>query len=376
MPKDYYKILNVERKSTEEEIRKSYKKLALQFHPDKNPGDDTACEKFKEISEAYSVLGNKEKKSQYDIMGSVDDSFEGEDPFSVFNNIFKDHINTFMNMKYDNDINIGNLFGAMPGMANSFGNVHIRVHTFPTDINSFQNIEEDFYNEPRSFFNDLLPPQKEVVQNNIRKVKILHQKPEDIIYNIKVSLADIYNLVKKNITITRTRKVDGKYIQKKKKIEIPIYGKEILLEKEGNELKNYKERGNIIINIFNEPSDSFKRINDYDLLTFKEINVNQLYTSFVYDIELPNNNVLKIQSESMIKDNSTFLLQKVNKKGLPFEDENHNLQYGNLYIKYKIIFPKSIDELKNIKEYNENSNIKDDYQVAYNCLFDEIFKNE
>lgn len=89
--KDYYQILNLDKTASEEDIKKSYKKLALQYHPDKNPGNDEACEKFKEVSEAYSILINKEKRNQYDMMGSVDESFNGEDPFLFliifFNNI-------------------------------------------------------------------------------------------------------------------------------------------------------------------------------------------------------------------------------------------------------------------------------------------------
>jgi len=376
--KDYYKILNVDKNCSEEEIRKSYKKLALQFHPDKNQGDG---EKFKEISEAYSVLGTKEKRSQYDIIGSVDDNFEGDDPFSVFNNIFKDHINSFMNMKYENDINIGNIFGNMSGMSNSFGNIHIKVHTFPTDINlnESENIEDDFFPKITSLFN------KSNNLNNLnnlnkmtdkKKVKILHNKPDDIIYKINVTLADIYNLIKKNITISRFRKVDGKYIQKKKKIEIPIYGKEILLENEGDQLKDYKERGNIIINIFNDPYDNFKRINEYDILTYKDVYINQLYSSFIYEIILPHGELLKVQAEPIINKKSSYLLQKIIKKGLPYENEYNEILYGNLYIIYKIIFPNTLIELKNIEEYKENSNISDEYQIAYNCLFDEIFKSE
>jgi molecular chaperone DnaJ len=64
--KDYYKILGVNKDASQEEIRKAYKKLALKYHPDKNPGDKKAEEKFKEAAEAYEVLGNKEKREEYD----------------------------------------------------------------------------------------------------------------------------------------------------------------------------------------------------------------------------------------------------------------------------------------------------------------------
>ena len=64
--KDYYKILGVNKDASQEEIRKAYKKLALKYHPDRNPGDKKAEEKFKEAAEAYEVLGNKEKREEYD----------------------------------------------------------------------------------------------------------------------------------------------------------------------------------------------------------------------------------------------------------------------------------------------------------------------
>ncbi len=68
--KDYYQTLGVERKADEKEIKKAFRKLAQQYHPDKNPGDATAEQKFKEINEAYTVLSDAEKRSQYDRFGS------------------------------------------------------------------------------------------------------------------------------------------------------------------------------------------------------------------------------------------------------------------------------------------------------------------
>ncbi|PID75097.1 MAG: integrase [Deltaproteobacteria bacterium] len=68
---DYYKTLGVEKNATSSEIKKAYRKLALQYHPDKNKGDKAAEAKFKEISEAYAVLSDPEKKQQYDTYGST-----------------------------------------------------------------------------------------------------------------------------------------------------------------------------------------------------------------------------------------------------------------------------------------------------------------
>ncbi|GFP28953.1 DnaJ domain-containing protein, partial [Candidatus Hakubella thermalkaliphila] len=64
--KDYYKILGVDKNASQEEIKKAYRKLAQKYHPDVNPNNKSAEEKFKEVSEAYSVLGDEEKRKQYD----------------------------------------------------------------------------------------------------------------------------------------------------------------------------------------------------------------------------------------------------------------------------------------------------------------------
>jgi curved DNA-binding protein len=68
--KDYYKVLGVDRKASADDIKRKYRKLALELHPDKNPGDKQAENRFKEINEAYEVLGDPEKRARYDQLGS------------------------------------------------------------------------------------------------------------------------------------------------------------------------------------------------------------------------------------------------------------------------------------------------------------------
>jgi len=91
---DYYKLLGVSKNATETEIKKAYRKLALQHHPDRNPGDKGAEEKFKKINEAYAVLSDKEKRAQYDRFGSAKfhQRFSQEDIFRGFDvgDLFKD----------------------------------------------------------------------------------------------------------------------------------------------------------------------------------------------------------------------------------------------------------------------------------------------
>ncbi|MCX7862152.1 MAG: molecular chaperone DnaJ [Bacteroidales bacterium] len=97
--RDYYEILEVPRNASKEEIKKAYRKKALQYHPDRNPGDKEAEEKFKEAAEAYDVLSDDEKRRRYDqfghagVHGSGSGGFEGfdiNDIFSRFGDIFAD----------------------------------------------------------------------------------------------------------------------------------------------------------------------------------------------------------------------------------------------------------------------------------------------
>lgn len=100
--RDYYEVLGVDKSASADQIKKAYRKMAIQYHPDKNPGDKEAEEKFKEAAEAYDVLSNPEKKQRYDQFGHAGvggaagggfnaGGFSMEDIFSQFGDIFGGH---------------------------------------------------------------------------------------------------------------------------------------------------------------------------------------------------------------------------------------------------------------------------------------------
>ena len=107
--RDYYEVLGVEKNANADEIKKAYRKAAIKYHPDKNPGDKEAEEKFKEAAEAYDVLSNPDKRARYDqfghagMSGAAGGGFSGggfggfsmEDIFSQFGDIFGGHFGGF-----------------------------------------------------------------------------------------------------------------------------------------------------------------------------------------------------------------------------------------------------------------------------------------
>ncbi len=117
--RDYYEVLGVSRSASPDEIKKAYRKVAMQYHPDRNPGDHTAEEKFKEAAEAYEVLSDSDKRAQYDRFGhnafgpGRSGGFSGhgmnmDDIFSQFGDIFGDDV-------------FGGIFGGRSGRSRSRG---------------------------------------------------------------------------------------------------------------------------------------------------------------------------------------------------------------------------------------------------------------
>ena len=132
--RDYYEVLGVSRNATEDEIKKRYRKLALQYHPDRNPDDSTAEGKFKEAAEAYEVLHDSEKRTLYDRFGHEGLQNSGFQGFQGFDDIVS---------------NFGSIFEEFFGQG---GRQRGRRGARPNTTNSVQDVSSG----------DIVPPQSEM----------------------------------------------------------------------------------------------------------------------------------------------------------------------------------------------------------------------
>lgn len=120
MSEDYYSTLGVERNASADELKKAYRKLALKYHPDRNPGDNESTEKFKKINEAYACLSDQNKRANYDQFGSAEGMGAGFGGSADFGDIFGDIFGSFFggsaggrsrpakghDLRYDLDMNL------------------------------------------------------------------------------------------------------------------------------------------------------------------------------------------------------------------------------------------------------------------------------
>ncbi|MCI1779978.1 MAG: molecular chaperone DnaJ [Bacteroidales bacterium] len=147
--RDYYEVLGVSKSASADEIKKAYRKLALKYHPDRNPGDKDAEEKFKEAAEAYSILSNPDKKQRYDqfghagVDGAASSGFGGggfsmDDIFSQFGDIFGGHFGGGFGGGdfggFSSFFGGGNQRGGSSGNVQKGSNIRVRVKLSLKDI--------------------------------------------------------------------------------------------------------------------------------------------------------------------------------------------------------------------------------------------------
>jgi len=311
--KDYYKILGVEKSATKDEISKAFRKLALKYHPDKNPNDKAAEEKFKEITEAHEVLSDPEKRKKYDTLGANWNQYQTsgggfEDFFSQF-----DGRRSGSGSKFEYSGDFGDIFGGTSGFSDFFEGL-------------FGNHSGKTSSYSRS--------------------QMRNEKGQDFEATLYISLEEAYNGTSKEVLING------------KKIRIKINsgtrdGDKLRLKDQGGISKSGKQSGDLYLTI---------KIQKHP---FYEIDGDDLYFDLIIDLYTA---VLGGKKKANLLNGQTINLDipKGTDSGKLFRIGNFGLikpgnsnESGNLFIRIKIETPKNLSK-KEIELFKELSKLRND----------------
>jgi molecular chaperone DnaJ len=307
MVKDYYKILEVDRDASIEDIKKSFKKLAFKYHPDKNQDNKESEEKFKEISEAYDTLGDKDKKTRYDHTGSFSESFDFSD---IINNFFSGNNRNRSEHEIRSVELVIDLEDAL------YGNT---VH---------KNIR---LNKPCNFCESKgYKDQKDVmICTNCSGTGSISSRKGNFYISITCNFCKGEGIIINN-PCTECKGRKSSIIDKEIEINIPAGIKSrsvIRIKIEENEF-------NFFININKHPD---YEINGNDLLTVREIDFTDLLLG----------NILKIKTPWDLKD---LEIKECTKSGSVFKIKDHGYSIlrenrkGDLYVKVNALFPEKLND--------------------------------
>jgi len=317
MSKDYYQTLGVSKDASEEEIKKSYRRLAKRYHPDVNKGDKSAEEKFKEISEAYETLSDKEKRKQYDMFGAYGPQAgpgAGYDPFQGGRSYYWSSGQPGGGQGNINYEDLSDLFGrggASPGGRGA-------------GAQDFGDIFGDIFGVPRGTRGARGRPREESRQET---------KGQDLYYTMEIDFLEAVKGTTTRISLHRGGKLE------KVDVKIPAgvnNGSKIRLAGKGEPARGKGKPGDLYIEIKVKPHRVFWREGD-DLFLDVPMNVGEAILGASVRIPtLDGHADLKIPQGT--PSGQKFRLKG---KGVP-NLETH--QPGDLYAITKIEVPKIIDE--------------------------------
>jgi curved DNA-binding protein len=309
--KDYYKILGVDKNATKDEISKAFRKLAVRYHPDKNPNDKAAEEKFKEITEAHEVLSDPEKRKKYDTLGSNWNQYQTsgggfEDFFSQYGGARRGRTTH----EFSGDF--GDLFGGASGYSDFFENI----------FGQGGNKESKFYGSQQ------------------RK-----EKGQDYEATLYVSLEDAYTGNSKDVLING------------KKLRIKINpgtrdGDKLRLKDQGGASRSGKVTGDLYLTIKIERHPFYEIDND-DL--FYDLTID-LYTSVLgakKKVKLINGKTISLDIPRGTDNDSIFRIGNFGMKKSGPGDER-----GNLFVRIKIDIPKNLSK-KETSLFEELAKLRD-----------------
>jgi curved DNA-binding protein len=309
--KDYYKILGISKSASTDEIKKAYRKLAMKYHPDRNKGDKDAEERFKDISEAYAVLSDKEKRKQYDMYGSegFQTRFTQEDIFRDF-----DFGSVFREFGFETSGRGQNIFSQIfGGMGrNSFGGGRSR------------------YSSPFGAHGGVSKP----------------SKGKDIVYELAITLEEAF---KKNEKIISYQ--NEAYNQEKVSVKIPAgisTGKKLRLQGKGYRGANGGPNGDLYIQVKVLDHPLFNRERD-DLFLTKDVKYSEAVLGAEVEVPTIDKKTLRLKIPPGSQDNARFRLKGY---GMP---RMNGQGRGDAYVILNISIPKTLnkeqeDLIKKIKE--------------------------
>jgi len=297
MAEDYYKLLNVGKQATPDEIKKAYRRLALKYHPDKNPDDKAAEEKFKQINEAYAVLSDPQKRQQYDTFGSdaFSQRFTQEDIFRDFD------INSILR-----DLGFGGLGGG------DFG------HLFGRGARA-----RSFGGHNTESFSDIFGRQYS---------QHVNRKGQDLEYVLGTSLEEAYYGADKKIAIRKGPHVD------EIKIKVPPginSGQKLRIPGKGHPGINGGPAGDLYITINVNPHSLFSREGD-DIYIQKTISFSEATLGSAIDVPTLEGATKRVKIPAGTQNNTKIRMKGF---GMPHFKKSGK---GDEYVKIAVAIPKSL----------------------------------
>lgn len=285
---NYYKVLGVDKKATDDQIKKAYRKLAMKYHPDHTKGDKTGEEKFKQISEAYAVLSDKEKRRQYDTFGSAgfQQRYSQEDIFRNFD--FSDIFREFG-------------FGGK-----NQGGVRF---TFGGGGNPFEN-----FGQARS------------AHTNV--------KGKDLVYELPLTLAEVITGTQKTVSFKHNNQVENLTVKIPKGF---IAGKKLRLTGKGEPSPYGGPAGDLFIKATIIPESGFSA-KQTDLHLNQEIRLTEALLGTSVVIKTPDGIEKRLKIPEGTKHQTKMRLTG---QGLPIMNSNRR---GDLFIKILVSMPKKLSK--------------------------------
>ena len=334
MGKNYYDLLGVDKNASEAEIKKNYKKLAMKHHPDRNPKNRDEAEKtFKEISNAYKVLTDPQKKNIYDQFGeeglqNTGGMPSGFNPFSMFEEMFNEGGGGGMPGGFH--FNMGGM-GGMGGNKQSTPEVKkIRV-----SLEDLYNGKTMKFTINRTVLNESKKHLIKTCSNcNGSGIEVIVQRLGPIVQQMQ-SQCGVCGGKGKSVNTDCLNKTQ-------EKINVNIEkgtcnGEKVILHGKGNFNVNTMENDDLIFVIMEEEHNIFKRVEN-NLIIGLDINLIDALIGFNFEFTHLDKSQIIINSDNIIKQND---IKVIKNKGMPYN--NRCDVFGDLLIKFNIIFPAHIN---------------------------------